>query len=81
MQKPLVDPNYVPVQKTKPYDDLLFALVNDSFTVFSKYLGYYLEGKDETFIIMIFIQIDDRLGFIDVFNSRTYITFIVHQTI
>lgn len=69
-QKPLVDPKYIPLQNTKPFDDLVFALVNDPLTVFSMYLGHYLDGKDETYIIMIFIQIDDRVKFKQTYDSR-----------
>lgn len=72
LQKALVDPNYYPLKNTKPYDDLLFALVNDSLTIFSKYLGYYLDGKDETTIIMIFIQIDDRVKFKQTYDGREW---------
>ncbi|XP_065224642.1 uncharacterized protein LOC135848628 [Planococcus citri] len=61
--KNLVPPDYEPLKNTSAYQDLLFALVNDVLTVFSKYMGRYLDLKDETMIIMIYAQIDDREGF------------------
>ncbi|XP_065224853.1 uncharacterized protein LOC135848783 [Planococcus citri] len=68
--KALSDTNHIPVENTKPYDDLIFALVNDSMTIFSKYLGHYLHFKDETYIIMIFIQIDDRVKFKQTYDGQ-----------
>ncbi|KAL6951921.1 hypothetical protein U1Q18_047042, partial [Sarracenia purpurea var. burkii] len=70
IKKPLVDRKYAPSEKSKPYDDLLFALVNDSMTVFSMYLGKYFDLQDETFIIMIFIQIDDRVKLKQVYGEQ-----------
>ena len=41
-------------------------------TVFSMYLGHYLDRKDAAYIIMIFIQIDERLEFKKVYDEREY---------
>ncbi|XP_065223681.1 uncharacterized protein LOC135847875 [Planococcus citri] len=73
--KPLVDPKYIPLQSCNPYDDLVFALINDRMTVYSMYLGEYLFNRDETFIIMVFVQVDDRTAFIDLYNKQHTVIF------
>ena len=66
----MVDPKFVPVNKTKPYDDLLFALVSDFETIYSKYIGHYMNIKDLNYIVMIFIQIGDREKFKKTYDAR-----------